>query len=43
MRKERNQPAYVAHTARFVAERRGIEYEQLEALVERNAAALFGW
>ncbi len=43
VRKERNQPAYVAHTARFVAERRGIEYEQLEALVERNAAALFGW
>jgi len=26
-----------------VAERRGIDYEQLEALVERNAAALFGW
>ena len=43
MRKERNQPAYVVHTARFVAERRGIEYEQLEALVERNAAGLFGW
>jgi TatD DNase family protein len=43
VRKERNQPAYVAHTARFVAERRGIEYEQLETLVERNAAALFGW
>jgi len=43
VRKERNQPAYVAHTARFVAERRGIAYEQLDALVERNAAALFGW
>ena len=43
VRKERNQPAFVAHTARFVAEQRGIEYEQLEALVERNAAALFGW
>ena len=43
VRKERNQPAYVAHTARFVAERRGIPYEQLEALVERNAADLFGW
>jgi TatD DNase family protein len=43
VRKERNQPAYVVHTARFVAERRGIDYEQLEALVERNAAALFGW
>jgi TatD DNase family protein len=43
VRKERNQPAYVVHTARFVAERRGIGYEQLEALVERNAAGLFGW
>jgi TatD DNase family protein len=43
VRKERNQPAYVVHTARFVAERRGMDYEQLEALVERNAAGLFGW
>jgi len=42
-RKERNQPAYVAHTARFVAERRGMAYEELEQLVERNAAALFSW
>jgi len=43
VRKQRNQPAFVVHTARFVAGRRGIDYEQLEALVERNAAALFGW
>ena len=43
VRKERNQPAFVAHTARFVAERRGIAYERLEELVERNAAMLFGW
>jgi TatD DNase family protein len=43
VRKERNQPAYVVHTARFVAERRGISYEELEAVVERNAAGLFGW
>ncbi len=43
VRKERNQPAFVAHTARFVAERRGVSYERLEALVERNAAGLFGW
>ncbi|MBI5105084.1 MAG: TatD family hydrolase [Solirubrobacterales bacterium] len=43
VRKERNQPAYVVHTARFVAERRGQTYEQLEHVVERNAAALFGW
>lgn len=43
VRKERNQPAYVTHTARFVAERRGVEYADLEALVDRNAAELFGW
>jgi TatD DNase family protein len=43
VRKQRNQPAYVTHTARFVAQRRGIAYEELERLVERNAAALFSW
>ena len=43
VRKERNQPAYVAHTARFVAERRGIAYAELEAAVERNAARLLAW
>jgi TatD DNase family protein len=43
VRKERNQPANVVHTARFVAERRGISYEELETAVEANAAALFRW
>jgi TatD DNase family protein len=43
LRKERNQPAYVVHTARFVAERRGIGYEELEQAVDANAARLFGW
>jgi TatD DNase family protein len=43
MRKQRNQPAYVVHTARFVAERRGIPYEELDAAVEANAARLLGW
>jgi TatD DNase family protein len=43
VRKERNQPANVVHTARFIAELRGIPYEELEAAVEANAAALFGW
>jgi TatD DNase family protein len=43
VRKQRNEPAFVTHTARFIAQRRGVEYEQLETLVERNAAALFGW
>jgi TatD DNase family protein len=43
MRKERNQPAYVVETARFVAERRGQSDAELEAIVERNAARLFAW
>src|SRR5207244_8524040 len=43
VRKERNQPAYVAHTARFVAERRGVALHQLEREVERTAARVFGW
>ena len=43
VRKERNRPAYVVHTARFIAERRGIAYEELDAAVEANAAKLFGW
>jgi TatD DNase family protein len=43
VRKERNQPAYVTHTARFVAERRGVSYAELERIVDANAATLFGW
>jgi TatD DNase family protein len=43
VRRHPNQPAFVTHTARFVAERRGVPYEDLEAALERNAAALFGW
>jgi TatD DNase family protein len=43
VRKERNQPAYVVHTARFVAERRGIAYDELEAAMHANGARLFGW
>jgi TatD DNase family protein len=43
VRKERNRPEYVVHTARFVASRRGLSYEELEAAVEANAARLFGW
>ena len=43
MRKERNQPANVTETAEFVAEQRGASYAELEAIVERNAAELFGW
>jgi TatD DNase family protein len=43
VRKERNRPAYVAHTAGFIAERRGLAYAELEAAVDANAATLFGW
>ena len=43
VRKHRNQPAYVVHTAEFIAQRRGIDYGELEAAVEANAATLFGW
>ena len=42
-RKHRNQPAFVVHTARFVADRRAIAYDDLESAVEANAATLFGW
>jgi len=37
-----NEPANVTHTARFVAELRGIEYEGLERLVDANAERVFG-
>ena len=40
-RKQRNQPAFVVHTAEFIAERRGIPYAELEAAVEATAAGLF--
>jgi TatD DNase family protein len=38
-----NQPAYVVDTARVVAAARGVSYEELEATVEANARAVFGW
>jgi len=43
VRKERNQPAFVQYTARFVAERRGVAVDELERDVERTAARVFGW
>ena len=43
VRKHRNQPAFVVHTARFVAERKGIAYEELEAAVHANSTRLLGW
>jgi TatD DNase family protein len=43
VRKHRHQPAYVAHTARFVAELRDLPYDDFDALVTANAERLFGW
>ena len=41
LRGQTNEPAYVAHTARFVAELRGISPHQLAALTTSNFNALF--
>ena len=38
-----NQPAYVVHTAQALAVERRESYGELEAAIERGAAALFGW
>ena len=38
-----NEPANVVTTAAHVAELRGLEYAQLEAVVERNAARVLRW
>jgi TatD DNase family protein len=38
-----NDPAGVVHTARFLADRRGVPYPEFELAVERCAADLFGW
>lgn len=43
VRKHRNQPAFVAHTAAFVAQVRDLPVTELDALVTANAARLFGW
>lgn len=42
-RGQRNEPANVVHTAAFVADLRGVEYAELEATVETNAARVLGW
>jgi TatD DNase family protein len=38
-----NEPAYVRDTAAFLADLRGQSYEQLEQVVESNAAWIFRW
>ena len=43
VRKQRNQPAFVAHTAAFLAQLRGVSTDLLGETVTRNAARVFGW
>jgi TatD DNase family protein len=43
LRGKPNEPANVRHTAEFVAGLRGVGYEELERMVEANAARVFGW
>ncbi len=43
VRKHPNEPAFVVHTAAFVAQLRGISLDRLGAVVERTAARVFGW
>jgi TatD DNase family protein len=38
-----NEPANAAHTARALAVERRVVYEQFDATIARNAAAVFGW
>ncbi len=43
VRGQRNEPAFVVHTARALAEVRGMELAALEHALDANAATLFGW
>jgi TatD DNase family protein len=43
LRGKPNEPANVIHTARFVAELRGVSYDELERTVTENAARVLGW
>ena len=43
VRKHPNQPAFVLHTAAFLAELRGVSVGELGEVVERTAARVFGW
>jgi len=43
VRKEPNQPAFVAHTVAFLAQLRGVSPEELGVALERNAERVFGW
>lgn len=43
VRGKRCEPAHVVMTAEVVAEARGVDYDELDALVTANAASVFGW
>jgi TatD DNase family protein len=43
VRGQRNEPAFVVHTAEFIAGLRGVSLETLGETVERNAVRVFGW
>jgi TatD DNase family protein len=43
VRRERNRPALVVHTAQFIAQLRGVSVERIGEIVQDNAARLFGW
>jgi TatD DNase family protein len=43
VRGKRNEPANVVHTARHVAELRGVDYAELDQTVEANAERVLGW
>ncbi len=43
VRKHPNQSAFVAHTAAFLAELRGVTVDEVGAAVEGTAARVFGW
>ena len=43
LRGKPNEPANVTRTAAFVADLRGLSYEELERTVDANATRVFGW
>jgi TatD DNase family protein len=44
MRKQKiNEPALVVHVAKVVAQIKGVDYEEFNRIVERNATGFFGW
>jgi TatD DNase family protein len=42
VRGRRCEPAFLVHTARTLADLRGVQYDVLEAILERNTRAVFG-